>query len=316
MAADALLPEVTDVAGYARLRGLPDPWLPAVRVICARHGLDPERAYAERRGTNVLFQVAEEAWIKLFPPPFVEDFMRERAGLAAAAGLGGLALPRLLHEGEVEEWPYLVLSHVPGRPIGEVWGRLEPEEQVALARELGALLARLHALDTSGCALLRAADPRDWGQGLARDALARQEAGGLDPAWRDDFARLLEELGPPAAPSREVLLHADVTDEHVFLERRDGAWHVTGLIDFGDAALGDPEYEFAAPLVFLAQRRPAVQRALLEGHGLAPDAERGQRLLRWCLLHRYGRLAHYAACTPGRPPRTLEELTRALWTPA
>ena len=314
-----LLPPVPDLAAYRRLRGDPAPWLAAVEVICERHGLDAEHAYLERTGTNVVFRVAGGPWIKLYPPPFLEDALRERTGLRATQGLGGLALPQLRHEGELEGWPYLVLTHLEGHPAGEIWSDLPREAQTDVARQLGEVFARLHASDPTGCDAIREEDWPAYAHGLWADAVERQVGHGLGATWVADLERVLEALGPPPVPAREVLLHADVTDDHVMLEERAGRWRVTGLIDFGDAMLGDPDYEFAAPLVFLAQRRPAVQRALLEGYGVAPvevDTDLGRRLVRWCLIHRYGQIPTFGRFAPEPRPTSLDELVAALWCPA
>lgn len=317
MAATPLLPSVPDKDAYRKLRGDPQPWLAAIETICARHGLDADDAYASPGGTNVVFHVRGGPWIKLFPPLWPEDFVRERTGIAAVTGLDGLEVPDLLHEGTLEDWPYLVLSHVHGRPIGTVWPELDKTSQVAVAQQLGALLARLHAVDRAACTAI----DEDWpllARGLRADAAVRQAGYGLEPAWVAELEAFIDTL-PPTDDGREVFLHADVTDEHVYLEERAGRWTVTGLIDFGDAMIGDWRYEFAAPLVFLCQGRPAVQRALLTGYGLAPaelTPEFGRMLTAWAFLHRWGRISAYPAFAPEPQPTSLAALITSIWTPA
>lgn len=312
-----LLPEVPDEATFTRLRGDPQIWLPAIRTICARHGLDADQAFAERTGSNVLFQVAGGPWIKLFLPLWPGDHLRERAGLRAATGIADLAVPHVLHEGELEGWQYLVLSHVEGRAIGTVWPDLDPSTRVELAQQAGALFRRLHDRAEPAAFAPIQEDWPSYARALRADAVMRQTGYGLDPAWAGALAEFVAAL-PPMDTGSEVVLHADVTDEHLFLDKRDGRWAITGLIDFGDAMVGDLAYEFAAPLVFLCQRQPRVQRALLEGYGFTPNELTpafGQRLVAWALLHRWGRIASYARFTPGPPPQSLADLVEAIWTP-
>lgn len=318
VSAGSLLPDVPDVDAYRAVRGDPAVWLPAFEVICARHGIDAGDLYAERSGTNMVFRAGHGPWLKLFAPLWAEDFVRERTSLAAVASDEWLALPQLLHEGEIEGWPYLVLSHLEGRAIGAVWPALDREERVDLARQVGALLQRLHAVDVRACAPIHDDWPA-WVNEQRAVCVERQRGYGLEPDWVRELevrvAALPALLDPEDAP---VFLHADVTDEHVFVERREGRWRVTGLIDFGDAMVGDRLYEFAAPLVFMSQRQPQVQRALLAGYGW--DADRVaptmiQRMVGWCLLHRYGRIQEYPLFTPGRKPQTLAELIEAIWSP-
>jgi hygromycin-B 7''-O-kinase len=290
-------------------------WLPAMRTICARHGLDAEALYAERTGSNVVFRAGAGPWIKLFVPLYPRDHLVEHGGLLAAAA-AGLPVPDVLAEGEVEGWHYLVVSHRPGRRIGEVWEDLSRAEQTALAAELGRLLRVLHGADAGGLEPAVAS----W-QAFARaqhaGCVEQQRRAGASPAWVArvrTWAAALEPWPPPA--DREVLLHADVTDEHVLVAREEGRWAITGLIDFGDAMRGDPHYEFAAPAVFLGMRRPAVQRALLLGYGMAAQdltPELARRLRAHVLLHRFAALPELLRCCPGVPPTTLEALLEALW---
>ncbi len=313
-----LLPPVPDLEAYRQVRGDPTLWLPAFQAICSRHGIDGDDLYAERTGSNMVFRAGDGPWIKLFPPLLDEDFIRERTGLAAAADAADLDLPRLLHVGTFEGWPYLVLSHVEGAALGTVWADLGEHDQIDLARQTGALLARLHTVDVAACEPIRA----DWPAWVAEQravAVDRQRSHGLDDAWTAELARYVAAL-PPMVDPRDppVFLHADVTDEHVFVVQRAGRWQVTGLIDFGDAMVGDRLYEFAAPLVFLGQRRPRLQRALLEGYGWDPaalDPQVIRRMVAWCCLHRWGRIVEYGGFTPGKRPQDLGELLDAIWSP-
>jgi hygromycin-B 7''-O-kinase len=316
---EPLLPDVPDTEAYKAARGDPSIWLPAFEELCRRHGIDASDLYAERSGTNMVFRAGSGPWLKLFPPLWDEDFVRERTSLAAVAGDAELALPQLLHEGELEGWPYLVLSHLEGKAIGAIWPTLELAARCDLARQIGALLARLHAVDTNLCEPIREDWPA-WATEQRAVCVARQQGYGLEPRWAEELAAHVAALPPLVDPEDPpVFLHADVTDEHVFVEQRAGRWCVTGLIDFGDAMVGDRLYDFAAPLVFLGQRQPRVQHALLEGYGwdpggMAPTVIR--RMVGWCLLHRWGRIPEYLPFTPGRRPQTLAELIEAIWSGA
>lgn len=310
-----ILPPVPDEAAYRALHGDPAPWLPAMRVICERHGLDPDAAYRARGGTNVVFHVRGGPWIKMFPPLWPEDFVRERTGIQAVGGAEDLAVPHLIADGELEGWPYLLLSDIPGRPIGTLWPDLDARARVDVMRALGALLARIHAVDPAGFDAIR----EDWptyARALRADAVTRQAGYGLDPAWVAALETFVADL-PPMDAARPVCLHADVTDEHVYLQERGGRWTVSGLIDFGDAMVGDPLYEFAAPLVFLTQGQPTAQRALLAGYGLdTRDEALGRRLVGWAFLHRWGRIATYARFAQEPAPTSLADLAASIWSPA
>jgi hygromycin-B 7''-O-kinase len=296
------------------LRGDPAVWLPAIRVIAERHGLGTDSLYAERTGTNVVFSAGDSAWIKLIVPLWREDFDREQCALAALRD-SGVPVPPLLADGTLEGWPYLVMGCVPGRNIATVWSDLDRRTQIALATELGTIIARLHAVDTTGLTALE----HDWSAFMRQQrdrCLAKHAEAGASEAWQAEIARYVQSVPVLDEPgSLPVLLHADLTDEHLMVAQQGGAWRVTGIIDWADAMLGQPLYEFSAPLVFLTQRQPWAQRAILRGYGfsdaeLTPDLAR--RLTAYALLHRFGRLADFLRLCPAPRPTSMAELERAL----
>lgn len=298
------------------MRGDPANWLPAMRIIAERHGLDSTALYAERTGTNVVFRAGDEAWIKLIAPLWPEDYDREQCGLSAMNDLDDIPAPRLLADGELEGWPYLVLGTVEGASVVTVWAGLGRKDQIDLATQIGELMARMHAVPTTGMAALE----HDWDAFMARQRTqcgARHVRRGVDAHWQVEVDRYLEAAPMLDAPDSEpVFLHADITDEHVLVKEQGGRWTVTGIIDFADAMIGQPLYEFAAPAVFLTQRQPWAQRALLRGYGFA-EAELtetlAQRLTAYVLLHRYGNLVNTLRFCPRPMPATAAELQTALF---
>jgi hygromycin-B 7''-O-kinase len=91
-----------------------------------------------------------------------------------------------------------------------------------------------------------------------------------------------------------MLLHTEVMREHLLVtEGSDGAWDLSGLIDFEPAMRGEREYEFVAVGVFVAEGDARFLARRLTAYGchhdqLGPDLRR--RLLAWGILHRYSNL--------------------------
>jgi hygromycin-B 7''-O-kinase len=313
---DALLPRPEDESAFLGLRGDPSHWVAAMRVICERHGLSADALYMERTGTNVVFKAGDGAWIKLIPPFWRQDHERERCALRAVAADASIPAPPLLAEGEIEGWTYLVLGTVEGVAAVEVWEDLPARAQVDLAEQIGALMKRIHAVEGDDLTALT----HDWRAFMRRrrEACVAQHARhGATPRWQREIAAFLE--GVPASTdiaARSVLLHADITDEHVRVAHRGGRWLITGLIDFADAMLGAPLYEFAAPAVFMTQRQPDAQRGLLRGYGIEEQAWSGElarRLTAFVLLHRFSALENLLRFGPGPPPKSMAELHTSLW---
>ena len=113
-----------------------------------------------------------------------------------------------------------------------------------VGRSLGYFLRILHAQNTAEAQRLGLGldfDPTfaDWQEDALADAAASADAGHLPDAekWR----RVLGQ--PPASPpQRFAVLHADLAAEHVLLGERG---EITGILDWADAALGDPARDLA-----------------------------------------------------------------------
>jgi hygromycin-B 7''-O-kinase len=294
----SLLPSVSTIDDYRRIRRDEAIWLPAMRELCRRQRLDPETLARQGFGTHVVYRAGDRI-VKLYVPLWLEDFRAERAALKP---LRGLPVPELLAEDELEGWPCLVLSVVPGVAAGEVWPTLDGDARRGLAREIGSLMRRLHE---------QAPVPElaiDWNAFVEERIAVAEEFHAVEEPWRSWIRSRLAVFREQ--PSTPVLVHADITEEQVLVREGPGGWTVSGLIDFGDAMMGHPHYEFIAPLAFFCFGDPGVSRALLEGYGLRPTRDLEESLTTWCLLHRFGNLSVFLA---KHPAASGEEFHRALW---
>jgi hygromycin-B 7''-O-kinase len=311
-----LLPEVPDVAAYQKIYRNTDAWLPALREICRREALDPATLAMAPPGSHVVFWAGPHRLIKLFYTVWASDEVSERVSLAHLTGWPDIPVPRLIAGGELEGWPYLVLEPVDGTPLNEVWDEVPADDRLAICRRLGQVLAELHAVPTDGLEALT----RDWKAFVAERRIAQsaeQLERGADPAWLPMIDAFLDEaLLALDRSCPTVLLDADITDEHVLLERRDGHWQMTGLIDFGDAMLGDPLYEFVAT-TSITGNDEGLRRALYHGYGFTDemlDDLLVQRVTAYAFLHQFTNLKWNLELAGSPEPHTMEELHSALWS--
>lgn len=292
-----LLPQIDSLESYRRVYSDPGTWLPAMHAIAARHDL-PGTPRQEPLGTHVVFGFGERI-VKLFSPLWPQDFQVERIALRHAQELPA---PRILGEGEVEGWPYLVLTRVAGVPAVELWAELSLAARHGIVRELGGLLRALHSAPPP------AGLPGDW-EGFLEERLTRAEGHHDAPEpWRSWIRGQLRDFHPPS--HEYVLLNGDLTGDHVLLTEQEGGWGIGGVIDFGDARVGHPFYDFVAPLAYYTYGEPELSLALLDAYGLEPTDENLGALTRFCLLHEFGRLRDFLARFPVETPQAFEE---ALW---
>jgi len=281
-----ILPPIRSRDDYRAVYTADAAWLPAMHVICGRHGLDPAGLRRLGLGTHLVF-VTGRTVLKLLCPLWPGDYPAEKAAFEI---IRGLPTPELITTGLLEEWPYMLLTAVPGVPAGEVWDGLDDQDRVLLVAHLGNIMAQLHQhpsipqLATDWQTFLEAR--------LSRWLEHHQPAGPWIP-W------LAERLDHFSEPSFEpVLLHADITGENILLSKSGSRWRISGFIDFGDAMMGHPYYEFIVPLIFYTLGRPHLARLLLEAYGFELTPERARRLTTTCFLHRFARLPDYLARYP------------------
>ncbi len=171
----------------------------------------------------------------------------------------------------LRRWPWIVTSWMTGAPLE---GASDMTEGVA--REVGGLLATLHAIPVTGHGLL--ADTADELRGAADDPGADFTSRWGQALWPYDgrplaahpLIRVAPHLALQAGALRDQLLayrtqgaravcHTDFSPGHVWTE--DG--HLSGLIDFGDAAVFPPAIDIA---LFASTYGWEHTEALLEGY--------------------------------------------------
>lgn len=159
-----------------------------------------------------------------------------------------------------------VHERVPGPALMlEAWRRLPAADRERLAADVAAFVRALHTIDVSvaaGCGVEvvdHAAGVR-WLRERTRTKLAPLLPADVAAYVDGAFGRFLE---GEHATDRAVLLHRDVSPDHVMYDP--ATRRITGVIDFGDLAVGDPARDF----IYLHEDYDAEFLALaLERYGL------------------------------------------------
>jgi aminoglycoside phosphotransferase (APT) family kinase protein len=181
-------------------------------------------------------------------------------------------------------WRYLILKPLPDRPIREVKHRMPRADLLAAMRVVGATLRRIHAIPVPpGVPALNLPT-------LIRRAVQQyREAGVFPPSLIRDFRRKLPEL--TASPGRRrTLLHADPYEDHLIMNRWNSHWRATGVIDFADAAAGDPMYEWMPIRLGFRWTDPTFFMAAVRTRypGCRMTDRRRDRAAAFMVIHRFG----------------------------
>ena len=143
--------------------------------------------------------------------------------------------------------PFVAYPLLPGPALTrERYLQLPPVDRDRCAVQVADFLARLHATDlaiTAGCGLAPTSYPARHQEVLSRARV--RLFGELAAPVRAFVERVIDEdrisRARPGANIREVLLHGDLSPEHILYDEAAAA--VTGIIDFGDMAIGDPAWD-------------------------------------------------------------------------
>lgn len=253
--------------------------------------------------------LSEEHCIKLHPPlpGFLESHRCEAAALRSVDNQLSVPTPRLLLDDALDDWTYLVSTRLRGRPIDAVWDEFNTATRVELATQLGHAIRELHQINAEHLAAV--CDP--WQEFRAHQSargVDEKRGKGLSPKRIAEVEAYLRRTGPDErSRTSSSLLHTEIGPSHVLVE----AGRVTGLIDFGDARVGDPEYDLSPVGMFVTRGDAAAFHSFCVAYGFSKDAladpGRPSRLLRHALLHRYGTLSWYLDVLKP-PPGSLEQL--------
>src|SRR5690606_36384951 len=104
----SLLPKIHDRAEYLGMFRRDELWQPALRVIAERHQLAIDALQRSAEGSHLVY-LGEGVVVKLYAPPWPNDFAAERRMLEHVDGRLPCTTPRIIAVGELEAWPYLVM---------------------------------------------------------------------------------------------------------------------------------------------------------------------------------------------------------------
>jgi hygromycin-B 7''-O-kinase len=302
-------------------------WQPYVHEVCCRHGLHPcQQVRAGLAGSFPTF-IVEDRWV-------IKFFGRLFGGeLAHATELQvnrilppdfAVRVPALLYSGSLLEhdltwsWPYLIFEYLPGISIGEVYEQVTFGDRLVLASALGKVTSQMQRLSLDEVPLFRAgldayahffhnqrakclANHRQW-QSLPGHLIDQLE----------EYLLPVETLVDPLVP--HGLIHADITRDHILGRLEAGQWVTLGLIDFGDARVGNVFYDLAALHIDLFRGDARLLRAYLEAYGLEDRRQFAHKAMSAALMHEFNIFSLLGNMKPQfYTASTLGDLAEMIW---
>ncbi|MFF0308101.1 phosphotransferase family protein [Streptosporangium sp. NPDC004379] len=218
-----------------------------VRAVVAAHLPGHRAGTVVRSGAgqdNVAYEVDGELIVRFG----LQDDPAERAArvehesrlLAAVAEMSPLPVPEPMFTDPGRGC--LAYAKLPGLPLLRLPGPAREAYGPSVAAALGGLLTALHTVPAERLAGLVERDdfpPEEWLREAAEtyETVSRRVPAAHRPAVEEFLA-----APPPAGGWEPVFSHNDLGVEHVLVDPATG--RVTGVIDWGDAAITDPAYDF------------------------------------------------------------------------
>ncbi|MDQ3405691.1 MAG: phosphotransferase [Actinomycetota bacterium] len=214
-----------------------------VRRVLAAHLPEYRVESVERLGEgweNIAYEVNDEVIVRFTKSPDTAVVEREGRLLATVAEIVSLAVPAPLFVSAADGC--MAYRKVPGVPLLDLPIEARAPHAAAVGAELGRMLAELHAIpvERMACLVGQDADPLTRWHSDAVEEYAT--VGGLVPERHR--AAVERYLAAPVPDERFDLVfsHNDLGIEHVLVDPV--SWAVTGVIDWSDAAIVDPAYDF------------------------------------------------------------------------
>lgn len=311
------LPDLATAEAFRSWRADTARWLPVALDIARGHGLPHADPHIFKTGTNLVVALDQRLILKIFPPILRDQYISERLSLSQLRGRLGIPIPEIVHDGERDRWPYLVITRLSGTVGTEVWPILPDEQKERVLRQIGETIAEVQRTPIGELACIEPCWDR-FMRGQIEGCRARQRRLGLPQRYLDGLDDLLSDamtVIPMDAPP--VILTGEYIPENFLLREDIGGWRLSGLFDFGDVLTGWGEYDLLGPSAFMTAGMPRRVRSLFEGFGysrvdMTPALTR--RLMTLMLLHRASDpIRHICIEDWQRQTNNLLELERLLW---
>jgi hygromycin-B 7''-O-kinase len=224
-------------------------------------------------GSNALFLLGDDVIVKLVPPNWRQQGERERIVAPLLHGNLSLETPRLIGGGHVDNWVFLISSRLHGSSLADVWPSLDGDEKRSILLQVGNLLRELRSVTFDADIPIRVDWPR-YIRGLVSTCLARHQRKGMPAHLAQQVMPYIESAGEFSQMGQPRFIHMDIHPWNLIARKEQGRWTLSGLIDFGDAIVGNCDrFELVTPLMFMAQGNPILAEALLESYGFLDDCD-------------------------------------------
>lgn len=294
------IPKLDSIEDYRKRFMNCNYWQPYVQTVCSRHGFKYEsNIRIGIPGTYPVF-IVEDKWIvKFFGRLFNgrKTFYAELDANTLVTKDKSIPSPALVAQGYLFDdraewrWPYLIFDFVAGVGLSAVQNEVTLSEKVTIAQKLGKTVKRIHSLSLNEANFLKP----NWENYIKMLEKNRIVCSERHKQWGELPEQILNQIDEFLLPTEKLvdrtqtpmLLHADLTAEHILLLDSDRGWQFNALIDWGDAIVGDFLFELIPLYLDMFQCDKKLLSAFLNYYGFDRefDHDIAVKMLNLCLLH-------------------------------
>lgn len=284
------LHDITNFESFEKSTMDSELWESVVHEIISLHQLSEFKLERCEEGTNIVFYYGDFV-IKIFPPFHEAQWENERLVLKHLFGQLSVPTPELKYAGQIQNWPYLVMTRLSGILLEQIWTTLSHHNKLILIEELGKLIHEVHNLPIDDLAI--DFNWQDFLEQQMKNCIPQHQNMQLANKLLPEMPSYIESIKSKLFSDQTVLLTGEYTPMNLLVKEKNGIWHLSGLFDFGDTMLGLPQYDLLGPGAFLVQGDKELLQTFLIAYGYAPNeliATLSHQLTALMLLHQYSNL--------------------------
>lgn len=262
-------------------------WMPVLEHLQETYQLPHGNWEKIPLGANALFGLSDDVIVKLVPPNWKRQGDKEILVAPLLEGKLSLQTPRLIASGEIDSWVFIISSRLHGTLLADIWPTLALEEKRIIMQQTGQLLRELGDVKFSADIAIRV----DWSsyvRELIADCMARHKRRKMPEVLLNQVMPYIDAAGDFAKAGELRFIHMDIHPWNLMAKQEQGQWKLSGLLDFGDAIVGNSDrLEILTPMIFMAQGEPVLLETLLQSYGEMGDisaAELQRQLTAYMLI--------------------------------